>query len=245
VKHLIHALLALAVACDAPPAPAPPAPIRVIAPPIDAAAPDARAVALPSPDAGEVILLRGSTKRWKRDVVAFAQATSRAIAGWGTVRLDGERPIRYATLVPHGMGERGAYLLELAPHHIVELTFYYDGRTSPFADNHGAIAESDMPFTDGLGISISHITGHHHGGETLTFGLRGDELVVFEYTYTDDVTDHEEKPIDQKFPDDFACRPRCPDLATFHYFRGSQLGVSAPARSIAALVEPGPSSLPE
>lgn len=235
----MKALLVILIACDAakPAPPAPPAP-RPIA---DAAIAIDAPLALPSDARAEARLLRGNTKRWKHDVVAFAQATSRYVGGWGTVKLDGENPIRFATIVPDGMGERGAYLLELAPHHIVAVGFYYDGRTSAFGDERTGIdPRDDLEFREHDETSISHGTGHHHGGESLRFGLRDHELVLFEYSYTDDVTDDTEKPIENKFPDDFACRPRCPDLARFRYYLGSQLSVSTAARTIAELVEPAP-----
>ena len=245
---MMRALIVLAVACDAPRPPPPPAPVPVLA--HDATLADAGMVdAAPivpvvAPDAAPY-KLGGSTAAWKRGAKQLADDTSRFVAGWGTVRLDGEVPIRFATLLPHGMGERGAYLFELAPHHVVEISFYADGRTTVFGNTTSSVESTAVvPFSEEPDTSIVHLTGHHHGGESLTFGLRGGELVVFTYAYTDDITDHSEKPIDQKFPNDFACRPRCPDLATFRTYLGSQLGVSKPARSIGELVDPGPSSGP-
>jgi hypothetical protein len=252
-------LLPLWVACDAarpatpPSRSAPPAaPVVMPADAALAAIADASTVdpwlvrevpAAPAPPA----VPPGSTAAWKRDVAALASANARYVVGWGTVRLDGAHPIRFATLAPHGYGaERGAYVLELAPHHVVELTFYFDGRTSMFAGGDGVetpVEQVEWQVSDA--VAISHDTGHHHGGESLELALRDGELVLLSYTYTDDVTDKSEQPIEHAFPRDFACRPGCPLAATYHSYWGSQLAVSKPARSAADLVEPPPPALPD
>lgn len=189
----------------------------------------------------------GSTAAWQHDVAALAAANDRYVAGWGTVRLDGDHPIRFATLAPHGYGgERGAYVLQLAPHHVVELTFYFDGRTSMFAGGDGVEQPVDrVEWQVSDAVSISHATGHHHGGETFELALRDGDLVLLSYTYTDDVTDKSEQPIAHDFPKDFACRPGCPLAATYHTYWGSQLAISKPARSATEIVEPAAPAMPD
>jgi hypothetical protein len=245
----MRALLVLLTACDAArPAVPPPAPSVKLA---DAAIADAAVVAAPVaivvPDAAVAAKpLRGNGP-WKREVAALAAANNRYVAGWGTILLDGTHPIRFASLPPRGYGdERGAYVLELARHHVVELTFYFDGRTSMFDGGDGVEqAPEAVPWLESEATELSHETGHHHGGEFFRLALRDGELVLLEYNYTDDVTDNAEKPIANKFPSGFACRPQCPLAATFHTYVGSQLAVSQPARSVGALLEPPTPVLPD
>jgi hypothetical protein len=245
----MRALLFLLIACDAArPATPPPSPSVKLA---DAALTDAAVadapVAVVMPDAAGATKSLRNNGPWKREVAALAAANDRYVAGWGTLLLDGTHPIRFASLQPHGYGDaRGAYVLELARHHVVELTFYFDGRTSMFDGGDGVEQAPDaVPWLESEATELSHETGHHHGGEFFRLALRDGELVLLEYNYTDDVTDTSEKPIANKFPSGFACRPQCPLAATFHTYVGSQLAVSQPARSVGALIELPPPALPD
>jgi hypothetical protein len=247
----MRALLVLLTACDAarpaPPAPPPPVP----PPPVIAHADpsplpvDPWAAPIPAPE--PAAKTPEGNAAWKRDIIALASTTGRYVAGWGTIALDAKRPIRFATLAPsENVNGRGAYVLELAPHHIVELTFYVDGRTSMFAAGDGTmISPASLPWLESDAHELHHDTGHHHGGETLSLGVRDGEIVVLAYTYTNDVTDESEHPIAKTYPSDFACRPRCPLAATYHSYWGSELAVSQPACSAGELVEPTAPTLPE
>ena len=240
----MRALLVLLIACDAA-RPAVPAP--VVVKPADAAVADAEVAVAPVPaDAASVEKPLRNNGAWKRDIVAFAAATNRYVAGWGTIPLDGTHPIRFASLLPQNYGDaRGAYVLELARHHVVELTFYFDGRTSTFDGGDGVEQRADkVPWLEAAVTELAHDTGHHHGGEFFRLALRDGELVLLEYNYTDDTTDESEKPIANQFPSGFACRPNCPLAATFHTYWGSQLAVSQPARSVGELIEPPVPTLP-
>jgi hypothetical protein len=251
----MRALLVLLTACDAArPTVPPPAPAAKLADaaladaaPVDATTAEVQVVVASPPDAPVADKpLRGNAA-WKRDVVALAKANDRYVAGWGTILLDGDHPIRFASLAPHGYGDaRGAYVLELARHHIVELTFYFDGRTSMFAGGDGVEQPPEtVPWLESDAKQLGHETGHHHGGESFELALRDGELVLLDYNYTDDVTDKSEQPIENKFPSGFACRPGCPLAATFHTYWGSALAVSQPARSVGELIEPPTPALPD
>jgi hypothetical protein len=247
MRALLGILLVPLVACDAArPAIPPPVTVAKLA---DAAAADAAidAVAVVTPDAAVAEKPLRDNGAWKRDIIAFAAATGRYVGGWGTIRLDGTHPIRFASLPPQNYGDaRGAYVLELARHHVVELTFYFDGRTSMFDGGDGVGGPPEqVPWLEADVQELDHETGHHHGGESLRLALRDGELVLLEYNYTDDVTDNSEKPIANQFPSGFACRPACPLAATFHTYVGSQLAVSQPARSVGELIEPPTPRLPD
>jgi hypothetical protein len=247
---LLAWLLGWLIACDAArPAVPSPAPVeKLVDAAPDAAISDAAVVdAAPPRPATLAKKPLPDNAAWKREVVALAAANGRYVAGWGTIMLDGTHPIRFASLAPHGYGDaRGAYVLELARHHVVELTFYFDGRTSMFDGGDGVEQPPEtVPWLESDAQELGHETGHHHGGEFLRLALRDGELVLLEYNYTDDVTDKSEQPIANKFPAGFACRPSCPLAATFHTYWGSQLAVSQPARSVGELREPPAPALPD
>ena len=243
----MRALLLLLIACDsARPAPPPPQPAVAVVVAADAAVDAPSSItALPVAPATRVHATGDAT--WKREIALLAEANDRFVTGWGTIALDGAHSIRFATLFPTDVAEgRGAYVLELAPHHVVEVTFYVDGRTSAFADGGGVQRPVDqIKWLESDAKQIDHESGHHHGGEAIQLALRDGDLVLLSYNYTDDTTDPAEQPIAKVFPSDFACRPRCPLAATFQPYWGSQLAVSRPARSVGELVEPVPAKLPE
>lgn len=244
----MRALLVLLIACDAARPTPPPAPVAVapVVVPADAAINAPVAVtALPAMPATRT---RGTgDAAWKRDVVTLATAMNRYVAGWGTIALDGEHPIRFATLSPVDYADsRGAYVLELARHHVIEVTYYVDGRTSAFDGGDGVQRPADeVPWLESEAKQIDHESGHHHGGESIQLALRDGELVLLSYNYTDDTTEPSDQSIAKTFPSDFACRPRCPLAATYRSYWGSQLAVSQPARSAAELLEPTPAKLPD
>jgi len=243
----MRALLVLLIACDsARPTPPPPEPVVAVVAASDAAV-DA-AVSVTSLPAAPATRAHGTgDATWKRDIALLAEANNRFVTGWGTIALDGAHPIRFATLFPTDTGEgRGAYVLELAPHHVVEVTFYVDGRTSAFGEGDGVQHPVDqVKWFESDAKEIDHESGHHHGGEAIQLALRDGDLVLLSYNYTDDTRDPAEQPISKTFPSDFACRPRCPLAATYQPYWGSQLAVSKPARSVGELVEPVPAKLPE
>jgi hypothetical protein len=249
MRALLVVLLGWLIACDAARPAVPPPVVAKLADAaiVDAKVVDAQVIVTLPPDATVAEKPVRGNAAWKRDVVALAAENNRYVAGWGTIRLDGDRPIRFASLAPHGYGDvRGAYVLELARHHIVELTFYFDGRTSMFDGGDGVEQPPEtVPWLESDATELGHDTGHHHGGESLRLALRDGELVVLEYNYTDDVTDKSEQPIENKFPSGFACRPGCPLAATFHTYWGSLLAVSRPARSVGDLIEPPTPALPD
>ena len=152
------------------------------------------------------------------------------VAGWGTLRLDGSRKrYHFATLLPVEGGEqRGAYLIEQAPDALWLVTFNMDGRTDAY-QHADVIPVPDVPWTISNDTAIMHLQGHHHGGETLSFGLRGSELVLLTYSSSDDVTD----PQDHEIRETYA-RRSAPSLATA-FTSDSDLAVAGPARVAAAL----------
>lgn len=210
-------------------APAPVTP-SAAAPPVDAAAPVAVAPAANPDDS------------FRAAVQKYATRTSRYVAGWGTVRADGTSPTRFATLLPNEANNaRGAYLFELGDKRAAVVSYDYDGRTQPFHGGDGVQQKAaDVAWEVSPDTVVRHAAGHHHGGETIGFGLRDGQLVVMSYSYTDDASDPASKPIEETFvaKPGQACSPKCPLLAS-HKYQDSGLAVSEGA-SLDAITEVAP-----
>lgn len=231
-------LVLLIVACDAGKAPAPPAPVPVVvrdAAPADAVKPPDAAVVI---DAGGE--LSAEDLAFEKAVLAYTKVHDRFLAGWGTVRLDGVHPNRFATLMNYDErnDSRGAYLIELAPDRYIQVLFAVDGRTQAFEHGDGVRrAPSEIAWTRSEALRIDHEAGHHHGGEGFAFGLHAGKLVLFDYDYIDDTTDVRTKAEEHFADASGVCVRGCPPLAK-HVYRDSRLSVSEVAPSIAALVDP-------
>jgi hypothetical protein len=155
---------------------------------------------------------------------AIAKKSARRVTASGEAKLaeDGQ-PRRWATLEPEELDDgRGAYLLEAAPGRLWLVSFYADGRT---------MAWEGKPED----TAIEHAQGHHRGGETITFALRGGEPVVFAYEYVDDASDEDSKPVHKEFAKDGSCAAGCPPLATFEH-DDSDLKVVGPAATVDTLL---------
>lgn len=199
--------------------------------PRSSASPPASTTVAPDPD-----------EAFKRGAIAFAARSERFIEAWGTTRLDGVHPSRFTVLRPTttSKSQRGAYLFELAPGRVVAVTFAVDGRTREYAAGDGLDhGVASLPFAARGETAIAHEGGHHHGGETFTFGLRNGKLVLFDYALTDDITDKTERPVHESFATNRVCVTPCPAL-TSHSYADSELAVSAEAASIEEIVEPVP-----
>ena len=104
------------------------------------------------------------------------------------------------------------------------VSFYTDGRTMVWTGKPEDTA-------------IEHAQGHHHGGETITFALRGGEPVVLAYEYVEDASDQDAQPTHKEFAKDGRCDDGCPSLATFVH-EDSEMQVAGPAATAEALLAP-------
>ena len=161
-----------------------------------------------------------------------ATLQDRFVVGWGTPRLDGSRrPHFFATLMPRNEG-RGAYLIEQAPDAWWLVTFFNeDGRTDAFVSGGVDPETSTVPWTVSTDTAIAHEQGHRHGGETLSFGLRGTELVLLTYVWDDDVTSSRGRQVVHHY-----ARGAAPLLAAA-YTRDSRIAVAGPVRVPTGLIE--------
>lgn len=123
-------------------------------------------------------------------------------------RLDPEEPVRV----------RGAYVIEDATQ-VWVVTYETDGRTEPWT---GTTTDR----------AIEHGQGHHHGAETITFALRGGDLVVLSYELVDD--DETGESIRKRFARHGECAKPCPRLRGFETV-DARLEVRGPAISISEL----------
>lgn len=212
-------LLVALVACDAGGAAHPPSRSLALAP-VSAAAED------------EAPLTADDVFRWA--VVRRANRTQRAVQSWGTIRLDGAHPRRFAVLdaldAVHG---RGAYVFELAPAQFVTLTFQQQTWSVPVVRG----ADEDVPWTISADRSIVHETHHATGYERITFGQRGDRVVVFD---DEDVQDlyKPELNVHEVYLNHGRCAPECPVLDFEFYGDDAEFSQSDIAPSVDALVDP-------
>ncbi|HEY4242980.1 MAG TPA: hypothetical protein VGM88_24360 [Kofleriaceae bacterium] len=191
---------------------------------------------------------------FREAVRAYATKTHRAVGAWGTVLLDGKTPHRWAALravgdhldpLP-GAGTSGAYVIEEAPDRYSLLTYWW---TEPGFHADFALG-SDPPWLVLPDHQILHAQLHNHGKTYIAFGLRDGALRVLAWSdynsriEPDGVTHvyataspRGATPIFPGTAQYGECPHGCPTLAHAHT-RGAELHASAPATSIAALVEP-------
>jgi hypothetical protein len=158
------------------------------------------------------------------------------VIAWGTAPIgDGETLHRFAVLDPTGdeTEGRGAYLIEAAPGQVYRVSFYVDGRTMAWGRPEGSSRDGDPTWTAVTERAIEHAQGHHHGGETIQFALRGGAPVVLLHEYTDDAeTEVTER---RAFAKDGVCAEPCPALAGF-VTEDAQLQVAGPSGTAAGLI---------
>jgi hypothetical protein len=193
-------------------------------------------VPVPSADDGGPGEAAALTDEDFRDLAeALARRTARRVAAWGTAPLaDDDTPRRFAVLdADEPLGGRGAYLVEAAPGALWLVAFSVDGRTMAWAVPAGGAGDGEAPWTARADLGIEHGQGHRRGGETLTFAVRGGQLVVLEHEYVEDAA--EDEPVTRRFAEFGVCATPCPPLAGYPT-TDLDLAVRGPAAALDALL---------
>jgi hypothetical protein len=201
-----------------------------------------------TPDAGVVVAAVDATivdaapatpdEAFREAIRAQAKARHRLITSWGTVRLDGEHPTRFAALdveVDPKTGDRlvgeGAYVFERPQGDYLMVNYWWYER--PFGTPEGDRPAGEPEWIEYPDKWITHVSHFTRNTHDIQFGLRKGQLVVF---YFEEYRDHEDKTNKHRFARNGVCKPRCPALATFSFAPG--MHVTGPSKTVADLPDP-------
>ena len=187
-------------------------------------------------DHGLHATLAAGDEQFREAVRQVVTSTQGLLSAWGTMRLDGSPvTMRFATIEPSDPLKPGAYVLGDLAGRLWLVRYYHDGRTAAFEAKDLAVGHTQPDFHFYQGVGIHHAQAHQHGGETLTFGLSGDAVVLFDHGFVDDNT-VTPAPQTQTFATNGACATPCPPVAGFA-LQEARLAVSGPVTTIDALVQ--------
>jgi hypothetical protein len=176
---------------------------------------------------------------FRAHVLDYAKTTHRTLGAWGTAKLDGTKPYRFAVLDEGGETNPSPYyyacsghecraelLVELAPDKIVLVAFEEDNGSPaphllwrvmswdpfhwvPEGYDAEAAKPADWRVLDDPAFRFKVM--HNHGAAEVLLGLHGGALVVFE---VHDVNSRQ-RDQDITFATEGVCAPACPTLASF------------------------------
>jgi hypothetical protein len=180
--------------------------------------------------------LEAGDEQFREAVRQFTASTHSLLAAWGSMRLDGgPTTMHFATVEPSDPMQPGAYVLGTLDGKLWLVRYYHDGRTAPFEAHDLAVGHTQPDFHFYSGVGIHHGQGHHHGGETVTFGLANGTPVIFDREYIDDSSaTPAQTPERAEFAINGACKTTCPPVAGFA-FTEAKLTVSGPVTTGEAL----------
>ncbi len=176
---------------------------------------------------------------FRAQVGKLATARDRVLLSWGTVKLDGSKPYRFAALgvrlgadnMPVHPDDAGAYIIEGQDAYWLLAFSGMEGSAFHVSDGEDATgnASGHPPWLVLDDTSIQHGENHNHGKAYVWFGWHAGKLVVF----GDEDVNVRSDPDTRHH--DYDCAKRCPRLAGHRVFDYEILRVIGSAATVDAL----------